>query len=77
MIRAAIAARSSFNLIHLRSYDKIDVFISKGRPQDKTRMERRLAFNLLDMIYLRVWADQLGLAGLHYRAIREAQAQLG
>jgi hypothetical protein len=37
----AIQQRSSFNLIHLESMFKIDIFISKQRPFDRMRFSRR------------------------------------
>ena len=40
-IRGAIDRRGSFNLIHLETMYKVDVFISKARPFDKARFERR------------------------------------
>jgi hypothetical protein len=39
-VRTAVAARSSFNLIHLATMFKIDVFVSKGRPFDRQAAER-------------------------------------
>jgi len=41
-IRDAIARRSSFNMIHLETMFKVDVFISKGRPFERMQFERRL-----------------------------------
>lgn len=41
-IRHAVARRSSFNLIHLRTMFKVDVFVSKGRPFDRAQIERRI-----------------------------------
>lgn len=38
--RAAIAARRSFNLIHLQSMFKIDVFAAKRRPFDRQELQR-------------------------------------
>ena len=40
MIRDAIATRSSFNLIHLESMHKVDVFVLKERPYDLQAFER-------------------------------------
>jgi hypothetical protein len=34
-LRYAVATKSSFNLIHLATMFKIDVFVSKGRPYDR------------------------------------------
>jgi hypothetical protein len=40
LILEAIAQRSSFNLIHLETMLKVDVFISKNRPYDQIRLTR-------------------------------------
>ncbi len=42
MIRGAIQQRSSFNLIHLKTMFKVDVFIRKERPFDGAQFERRV-----------------------------------
>lgn len=42
MIRGAIQSRSSFNLIHLQTMFKVDVFIRKERPFDRVQFERRI-----------------------------------
>ena len=39
-MRAAVAERRSFNLIHLATMFKVDVFVSKGRPFDRQAAER-------------------------------------
>jgi hypothetical protein len=41
MIRDAVARRASFNLIHLNSGFKIDVFVQKDRPYDREVLARR------------------------------------
>jgi hypothetical protein len=43
MIRNAINRHSSFNLIHLATAYKVDVFIPKQRAFDKMQLERRIA----------------------------------
>jgi hypothetical protein len=43
MIRQAIRQHGSFNLIHLETTFKVDIFISKGRPFDHRQLERRVA----------------------------------
>ena len=43
MIRQAIQRRSSFNLIHLSTMFKVDIFIPKGRPFDQQQLNRRIA----------------------------------
>jgi hypothetical protein len=40
-IRHAIRQRSSFNLIHLATMFKVDVFIPKGLPFDEQELDRR------------------------------------
>jgi hypothetical protein len=42
MIRGAIQNRSSFNLIHLKTMFKVDVFIRKERPFDRIQFKRRI-----------------------------------
>jgi hypothetical protein len=42
MIRGAIDNRSSFNLIHLETMFKVDVFIQKDRPFDRMQLKRRI-----------------------------------
>jgi len=39
-VRAAVEARRSFNLIHLSTMFKVDVFVSKGRPFDREALHR-------------------------------------
>ena len=40
-IRHAIRQRSSFNVIHLATMFKVDIFIPKGRPFDEQQLDRR------------------------------------
>jgi hypothetical protein len=42
-IRDAIRHRSSFNVIHLETVFKVDVFVNKQRPFDQAQFERRAA----------------------------------
>jgi len=42
-VREGIARKSSFNVIHLETMLKVDVFVSKGRPFDQRAMERARA----------------------------------
>ena len=42
-IRDAIRHRSSFNVIHLETMFKVDVFVRKQRPFDRAQFERRVA----------------------------------
>jgi hypothetical protein len=41
-IEDAIRRRSSFNLIHLETMFKVDIFVSKQRPFDKAQFTRRV-----------------------------------
>jgi len=40
LVRTAVRDRRSFNLIHLTSMFKVDVFVSKGRPVDREAQAR-------------------------------------
>jgi hypothetical protein len=42
-IQDAIRRRSSFNVIHLNTMFKVDVFVRKQRPFDQAQFERRVA----------------------------------
>jgi hypothetical protein len=42
MMRDAVRRRGSFNLIHLETMFKVDVFVSKERPFDQVQFERRV-----------------------------------
>ena len=42
MMRAAVRRRRSFNLIHLETMFKVDVFVRKERPFDQAQFERRV-----------------------------------
>lgn len=41
-LRGAIERRGSFNLIHLATMFKVDVFLPQGRPFDQQQMARRI-----------------------------------
>lgn len=41
MIREAIANKSSFNVIHLESMQKVDIFVLSNRPLAQVEMQRR------------------------------------
>jgi len=43
MMRDAIRHRSSFNLLHLATGFKVDVFVDRGRPFDRSRFEHRVS----------------------------------
>jgi hypothetical protein len=42
-VRAAVEARRSFNLIHLETMFKVDIFVSKRRPYDREALARARA----------------------------------
>lgn len=42
MIRRAISSRTSFNLIHLETMFKVDIFLPKERPFDRQQLTRRV-----------------------------------
>jgi hypothetical protein len=44
-VRDAIARKASFNVIHLETMLKVDVFVSKDRPFDRRAMERARAWD--------------------------------
>lgn len=48
-VRDAVSARRSFNAIHLATMMKIDVFVSRGRPFDRSAFER-VTPELLDAV---------------------------
>jgi hypothetical protein len=121
MIRDAIRHHSCFNLIHLATMFKVDVFIRKERPFDRVQFQRRVeqlfatnpeqkAFmataediilaklewyrlgneisdrqwrdilgvlkvqaGRLDLDYLRQWAQELNVADLLQRALKESE----
>jgi hypothetical protein len=45
-IREAVGRKGSFNLIHLVTMLKVDVFVSRGRPFDHRALERRQTTHL-------------------------------
>ena len=42
MIKDAIQHQSSFNIVHLKTMFKVDIFISKQRPYDRNQFQRRI-----------------------------------
>ena len=46
IIRDAILAHRSFNIIHLESFFKVDIFVSKERKFDRLQMARRSPYIL-------------------------------
>jgi hypothetical protein len=45
-IRKAIEKRRSFNVIHLRTMFKVDIFVLKDRPFDRAQIERRVKLRI-------------------------------
>jgi hypothetical protein len=122
-IRDAILRRSSFNVIHLATAFKVDMFVCRDQPYDREQLRRRtprpvgrepgrMAYfatvedtvlsklvwyraggdvsqrqwaDVVGMLrvqrgdvdgeYLRAWAQELGLANLLERAVREARSE--
>ncbi|HWM90282.1 MAG TPA: nucleotidyl transferase AbiEii/AbiGii toxin family protein [Thermoanaerobaculia bacterium] len=46
-IRSAVQRRSSFNLIHLDTGLKIDIFVRKGEPFDRSEFQRHAPYRLV------------------------------
>jgi hypothetical protein len=119
MVRDAVQRRASFNIVHLKTMFKVDMFVSDRRPLLVEEMQRRHGFELghpprtvyvcsaedivvqkldwfekgqrisdrqwgdligvlkvrrgaLDLVYIRRWADALGLHESCERALQEA-----
>jgi hypothetical protein len=48
-IRQAVAQRSSFNVLHTQEGFKVDLFVRKDQPFEKSALERRIMLSLPDM----------------------------
>ncbi len=46
MLKTAIQNRGSFNIIHKETMFKVDVFVGKNRPFDRSQFARRTAYSL-------------------------------
>lgn len=69
MIRQAIQNRSSFNLIHLETMFKVDIFIPKERPFDQQQLNRRISEQIGNNPDDRLWvltAEDIILAKLDW-----------
>lgn len=55
MIKSAIIHKSSFNIIHLESLFKADVFVSKGSKFEQSQLERRQGMLISDESDRRVY----------------------
>ena len=42
LVQAAVASRRAFNVIHLETMRKVDIFVLRGRALDREEMRRRL-----------------------------------
>ncbi len=56
MIRSAVAASRSFNLLHYESAMKVDVFVLGSGLLDRRQMERRTRVRLSEPPHLELWA---------------------
>ena len=68
-VRRAIERRSSFNLIHLKTMVKVDVFLPKDRPFDRQQLENRIAERVAPDSTDRLWiltAEDVILAKLEW-----------
>lgn len=54
-VRRAIQHRSSFNVIHLRTLSKVDVFVPLDRPFDSRQMRRRRLESIAPPSQRQVW----------------------
>lgn len=69
MIRKAIQRQSSFNLIHLNTMFKVDIFIPKRRPFDQQQLGRRVAEQIGPDSHEQIWvlsAEDIVLAKLDW-----------
>ncbi len=69
MIQQAIQRRSSFNLIHLSTMFKVDIFIPKGRPFDRQQLSRRISEQVRPDSDEKIWvlsAEDVVLAKLEW-----------
>ncbi|MCP5101489.1 MAG: hypothetical protein GY943_38575 [Chloroflexi bacterium] len=69
MIQQAIQRRSSFNLIHLSTMFKVDIFIPKGRPFDRQQLSRRISEQIRPDSDEQIWvlsAEDVVLAKLEW-----------
>ena len=69
MIQQAIQRRSSFNLIHLTTIFKVDIFIPKGRTFDQQQLDRRISEQMGSDSGEQVWvlsAEDVILAKLEW-----------
>lgn len=69
MILQAIQRRSSFNLIHLTTMFKVDIFIPKAHPFDQQQLNRRISERIAEDSDESIWvlsAEDIVLAKLDW-----------
>jgi hypothetical protein len=69
MIQQAVQRQSSFNLIHLNTMFKVDIFIPKKRPFDQQQLDRRIAEQIGPDSDAQIWvlsAEDIVLAKLDW-----------
>ena len=69
MIQKAIQRHSSFNLIHLNTMFKVDIFIPKKRPFDEQQLNRRILVRIGSDTGEQMWilsAEDVVLAKLEW-----------
>lgn len=69
MIRQAVQRRGSFNLIHLKTMFKVDIFLTKARAFDQQQLTRRVAVSMGDDEDKHAWilsAEDIVLAKLDW-----------
>ncbi len=54
-IRRAVENQGSFNLIHLKTMFKVDVFIPKNRPFDQQQLNHRISEKISDDSEAQIW----------------------
>ncbi len=74
MIKEAIANKSSFNVIHLESMQKIDIFVLSDRPLAQVEMQRRQQLLVTENPEKFAWllsSEDIVLQKLNYRVDNE------
>ena len=69
MIQQAVRCRGSFNLIHLETMFKVDIFLTKARAFDQQQLMRRVAAPVSDDEAKQIWilsAEDIVLAKLDW-----------
>ena len=69
MIQQAVLRRGSFNLIHLETIFKVDLFLTKARAFDQQQLTRRIAAPVSDDETKQIWilsAEDIVLAKLDW-----------